>query len=185
MNKPCDNFHIADMLLAIGHRLPCALALSLLSTLVSLPAEAAVVSAAILPHGDIAWQPEGKGLNGSKLQQAQALHAAAIDAGLFLAATHPDLILLTSPHAIADLEAFAFFLNPTAAGCVPPDVTAPHPQQAADAHAVATARVGGPCASITVDTNTSLALLKYLQDRWAATESLPWGMLARACGGTE
>ena len=88
------------------------------------PRCALVVAAAVLPHGDIALAPDKWPLNGTQRGQARELQAAARRAGDVLAAVQPELILLSSPHAIADLTSFCFFLNPKAAGCVADGVAA-------------------------------------------------------------
>lgn len=43
--------------------------------------------------------------------EAQLLNKACIDVGVWVGALQPDLIVLSTPHGIADLNNFAFYLN--------------------------------------------------------------------------
>jgi len=147
-----------------------------------------VVGAAILPHGDIALDPtRDPQLNETQRAQAEDLQAAAGEAGRFLAGLDADIFLLTSPHGIADLQKHAFFLNPTAAGCLDPPPTCQSAQDGngsggtsgdgsrggsgggsgSSSSAPASSPSGSQCtcANVSVAAAESLGLLKYLQDR--------------------
>lgn len=157
----------------------CALCTLLLLTPLLQACRATVLAAAILPHGDIALDPDrDQGLNATQRSRARELQAAAHQAGHRLAAARPELVLLTSPHGIADMDRYAFFINPTAAGCLDPAASCSHgrcstqcstrcglPSHAGGAPDLPGA---GPCtcANVSVDAGTSVALLKYLKDRW-------------------
>jgi aromatic ring-opening dioxygenase LigB subunit len=74
--------------------------------------DAEVVIAAVIPHGDFAYDPsliDGK--NGSV-----AVHDAAVVAGKRVAAARPDLIVLITPHGLALDNDFAVFTNSNGSG---------------------------------------------------------------------
>lgn len=48
--------------------------------------------------------------------EAWKLHSAGEAAGKLARALHPDLIILSTPHGVADREKFVFFLNQAASG---------------------------------------------------------------------
>lgn len=43
--------------------------------------------------------------------EANQLHKACMDVGAWIGTLNPDLIVLSTPHGIADLNNFAFYLN--------------------------------------------------------------------------
>ena len=70
-----------------------ALAFALLLPL----AEGRVVGAAVIPHGDFAYDPS---LVHNKNGSAE-VHRAALEAGRVVAALAPEIILLSTPHGVA------------------------------------------------------------------------------------
>lgn len=140
------------------------------------PADATVVAATLLPHGDFALDPAREpSLNATQRRQARELRDAALKAGTLLSEAAPDLLFLVTPHGVADLERHAFVLNPAAAGCLEPTGTA-HATAAPSSGSVAQAGLGLPlqgkqqeqqCVQVSVDAGTSVMLLKYLRDRCA------------------
>ncbi|KAL4428144.1 hypothetical protein ABPG75_002233 [Micractinium tetrahymenae] len=152
------------------------------------PTDATIVAGALLPHGDIALDPaRDPALNSTQRRQATELHAAALQAGKFLQDASPELIFLATPHGVADLERHAFFLNPTAAGCLDPLPALPGGSGSATGATAATAagagaegsaeaqlspaqqQLGHPgrrrCTDVSVAVGTSVMLLKFLRDR--------------------
>lgn len=158
-----------------------ALLILVLSCLIP-PARTTVVAAALLPHGDIVLDASRDlSLNSTQRRQARELREAALQAGSFLQEATPELILLVTPHGIADLERHAFVLNPTAAGCLDPVEDAQLAAVASPAGSQAEAEMDlaqqqqqqqekrkqqQHCVSIGVDAGTSVMLLKFLRDRW-------------------
>lgn len=66
-----------------------------------------VVGAAVIPHGDFAYDPSlVHNKNGSLL-----VHAGAQKAGQYLSDLNPDIILLTTPHGMALTNDFAIYKN--------------------------------------------------------------------------
>ena len=86
-----------------------------------------IVGAFVLPHGGIALDPNyfTNGSNASTLQEAWELHNACVQVGEQVRQMAPDLIVLSTPHGIADLNNFQFYLNGIGRGpadtdnCVP------------------------------------------------------------------
>ena len=71
-----------------------------------------IVGAAVIPHGDFAFDPSlVNGTGGS-----QALHDGAEAVGARIAALRPDIIFLTTPHGIALERDFAVYENSNASG---------------------------------------------------------------------
>ena len=50
--------------------------------------------------------------NATLLWEAWALHSACQEIGMTIAELKPDLVLLSTPHGVADLSQFMFYLNP-------------------------------------------------------------------------
>ena len=50
--------------------------------------------------------------NSTSLQEAWALHNACQEIGTAVGELQPDLVLLSTPHGVADLSRFLFYLNP-------------------------------------------------------------------------
>lgn len=132
-----------------------------------------LTEALVLPHGDLAWFPDGADppLNATQHAQAVELQQAALAAGRWLAAeARPDLVLLTTPHGMATSRDTALFVNTAAAGCLDP-AAAWHAAQAGlcGSGGVSPRAAGAPCpcSNVTVDADASLSLLAHFEDRWA------------------
>ena len=80
--------------------------------------EAKIVGAFVLPHGGIALDPKyfTNGSNASTLQKAWELHDACVQVGEQIRQMEPELIVLSTPHGIADFNNFQFYLNGAAGG---------------------------------------------------------------------
>jgi aromatic ring-opening dioxygenase LigB subunit len=77
-----------------------------------LPVYSLVVSSAVIPHGDFAFDPSFvKFENGSV-----RIHDATYEASKFIAQSNPDVIFLTTPHGIALDEQYAVYTNSAGAG---------------------------------------------------------------------
>jgi hypothetical protein len=62
--------------------------------------------------GGIALDPSHfKSANATAKLEADLLHKACVDVGEWVGTLQPDLIVLSTPHGIADLNNFAFYLN--------------------------------------------------------------------------
>ena len=79
---------------------------------------AKIIGAFVLPHGGIALDPNyfTNGSNATTLQEAWELHNACVQVGELIRQMAPDLIVLSTPHGIADLNNFQFYLNGAAGG---------------------------------------------------------------------
>ncbi|XP_038073874.1 uncharacterized protein LOC119741974 [Patiria miniata] len=81
-----------------------------------------IVGAFVLPHGGIAFDPSHFNTsNQTARQEAWLIHDAAQAVGEIISSLKPDLILLSTPHGIADLEKFQFYLNPKGRGSADTD----------------------------------------------------------------
>ncbi|RUS70245.1 hypothetical protein EGW08_021990 [Elysia chlorotica] len=71
----------------------------------------------VMPHGGIALDPTHfNTTNSTALKQAWQIHKACITVGKEISKLNPEVILLSTPHGIADLRNFVFYMNPTAEG---------------------------------------------------------------------
>ena len=90
--------------------------------------------------------------NATAKQEAWELHNACMTLGTEIAKLSPDLILLSTPHGIADLTQFLFYLNPQGFGWADTD------------------NCGcPPCCynvSVSIDANRSLELVEVLEVSW-------------------
>ena len=79
---------------------------------------AGIIGAFVLPHGGIALDPNyfTNESNATTLQEAWELHDACVQVGEEIRQLSPDLIVLSTPHGIADLNDFQFYLNQRASG---------------------------------------------------------------------
>ncbi|XP_078689939.1 uncharacterized protein LOC144921127 isoform X1 [Branchiostoma floridae x Branchiostoma belcheri] len=117
-------WHLRDM---EGHiraaHLRSAVALvGVLSCLVTTVVEGKVVGAFVLPHGGIALDPSHfNTTNQTALQQAWQIHNAAQKVGRLINSLRPDLLFLSTPHGVADLTNFLFYLNPKGYGSADTD----------------------------------------------------------------
>ena len=76
----------------------------------------------VMPHGGIALDPTHfNTTNSTSLEEAWQIHEACITVGEEISKLNPDLILLSTPHGIADLRNFVFYLNPAAYGTADTD----------------------------------------------------------------
>lgn len=85
--------------------------------------DAKIVGAFVLPHGGIALDPNHftNGSNATTLQEAWELHDACVQVGEQIRRMAPELIVLSTPHGIADLNNFMFYLNGVAEGAADTD----------------------------------------------------------------
>ena len=69
---------------------------------------AGIIGAFVLPHGGIALDPNyfTNESNATTLQEAWELHDACVQIGEEMHQLSPDLIVLSTPHGIADLNDF-------------------------------------------------------------------------------
>jgi len=76
-------------------------------------AAGALVGAAVLPHGDFAFDPSLlQGLADSKdYDQANALHHGSLQAASFVTGLQPDVIVLTTPHGLETSWDLVFYGN--------------------------------------------------------------------------
>jgi len=89
-----------------------SLAIASILALVFESAEGEFVGAAVLPHGDFAYAPQlVRNENGSA-----ELHKAALHAGSVIASWDLDMLILSTPHAIADSVRFALYANTNGSG---------------------------------------------------------------------
>lgn len=98
----------------------------------SVPVHGEVVGAVVMPHGEysnsrsslifvshththkggIALDPSHfNATNQTVIAEAWSLHNACVDVGTFVQNLAPDILLLSTPHGIADLTHFSFYLN--------------------------------------------------------------------------
>jgi len=76
---------------------------------------AELVAAAVIPHGDFAYDPSL--LNDSSQQAAaQRIHNASCQAGMFIRETRPDIIFLSTPHGLELTGDFLLYENPVLSG---------------------------------------------------------------------
>ncbi|XP_072051388.1 protein TTE1956-like [Amphiura filiformis] len=81
-----------------------------------------IVGTYVLPHGGISLDPTHfNTTNQTAIQEAWAIHDAALGVGQSISHLNPDLIFLSTPHGIADLRQFIFYLNPTGFGVADTD----------------------------------------------------------------
>lgn len=87
----------------------CALATLVLACR---PVLSRIVGAAVIPHGDFAYDPSlVHNANGSL-----AVHNAALKAGKYIASLRPDIVFLSTPHGVALGNDFAAYSNSFAGG---------------------------------------------------------------------
>jgi hypothetical protein len=83
---------------------------------------ARIIGAFVLPHGGIALNPSQFD-SPSKLakQWAWSMHRSAVDVGRYIQRLAPDVLLLSTPHGVADLHRFQIYLNARANGTATTD----------------------------------------------------------------
>ncbi|XP_064609980.1 LOW QUALITY PROTEIN: protein CA_C1420-like [Liolophura sinensis] len=71
-----------------------------------------IISAYVMPHGGIALDPgHFNTTNTTAKTEAWEIHRACVDVGKEIASVYPDVILLSTPHGIADYSNFVLYLN--------------------------------------------------------------------------
>ncbi|XP_065830095.1 protein CA_C1420-like [Oscarella lobularis] len=86
------------------------------------PAKSEIVGAFVLPHGGIALDPAHfPTANATIRNEAWALHEACVDVASVIARLAPDVVLVSTPHGVADLKSFVVYLNEKAAGSADTD----------------------------------------------------------------
>lgn len=75
-----------------------------------------VLGAFFLPHGGIALDPDYFPGNATQKEQAWILHNTSKIVAKVIADLNPDVIYLSTPHGIADLNNFMFYLNAKGGG---------------------------------------------------------------------
>ncbi|KAK3098992.1 hypothetical protein FSP39_024996 [Pinctada imbricata] len=71
----------------------------------------------IVPHGGIALDPTHfNTTNATSLKEAWMIHDSYVEIGKEIASLQPNLVFLSTPHGISDLNNFVFYYNPTASG---------------------------------------------------------------------
>ena len=72
-----------------------------------------LVGAFVLPHGGIALTPDHFNMSDKRrISEAHKIQNAALEvAKIIREQLKPDLILLSTPHGVADLQRFIFYLN--------------------------------------------------------------------------
>ena len=81
-----------------------------------------IVGAFVLPHGGIAFDPKDfNTTNKTAQEEAWLLHDSAREVGDLISELKPDLIFLSTPHGMADLDNFQFYLNPKGFGSADTD----------------------------------------------------------------
>ncbi len=70
------------------------------------------MGAFILPHGGIALNPSRfDTISKWAKQWAWKIHKSAVEVGQYIRNLEPDVILLSTPHGVADLKQFMFYMN--------------------------------------------------------------------------
>ena len=81
-----------------------------------------VVGAFVMPHGGIAIAPWNLNTtNQTVKKEADEIHDACVRAGTMVRELDPDIVLLSTPHGIADLNDFVFYFNPLGSGSADTD----------------------------------------------------------------
>lgn len=76
----------------------------------------------MLPHGGIALNPSHFVSNSTLArEQAWRVHRASVDVGKRVRALAPDVILVSTPHGVADEHNFVFYTNARANGTAETD----------------------------------------------------------------
>ena len=81
-----------------------------------------VVGAYVMPHGGISIAPWNLNTtNQTVKREAWAIHDACTKVGDMVRVLEPDLVVLSTPHGIADLNNFVFYFNPVGSGSADTD----------------------------------------------------------------
>ncbi|XP_070542101.1 protein CA_C1420-like [Ptychodera flava] len=79
--------------------------------------KAKIIGAFVLPHGGIALDPSHfNTTNETSKAQAIALHKAANDVGRKIRNLNPEVVFLSTPHGIADMNDYLLYMNSAAFG---------------------------------------------------------------------
>uniref|UniRef100_A0A915HQK6 Extradiol ring-cleavage dioxygenase class III enzyme subunit B domain-containing protein n=1 Tax=Romanomermis culicivorax TaxID=13658 RepID=A0A915HQK6_ROMCU len=83
---------------------------------------AKVYGSFVLPHGGVALNPSGFHTTDMRAKQkAWKINQASVDVGRYIRRLEPDLIVLSTPHGVADAKNFAFYMAPNANGSAETD----------------------------------------------------------------
>ena len=76
-----------------------------------------ISGAYVLPHGGVALDPYNfNTTNVTALLEAKELHQACLKVGQAIAESNPDIIVLSTPHGLADYRNFLVYMNSQAEG---------------------------------------------------------------------
>jgi hypothetical protein len=76
----------------------------------------------VLPHGGIALNPSRFDSPSKWAKEwAWKIHRSAVEVGRHIRALEPDLIFISTPHGVSDLQRFTFYVNPLANGTAETD----------------------------------------------------------------
>ncbi|OQV24493.1 hypothetical protein BV898_01555 [Hypsibius exemplaris] len=105
-----------ESIVRIGKSYPVTLLLGLLVVIV-LQVDSKVIRAYVVPHGSLALDPSHTNFsNASAKALASLIHDSLIRVSQDVAAQNPQVIFLSTPHGIADLDKFLLYLNSAAGG---------------------------------------------------------------------
>lgn len=104
---------------------PSILAVTITTFLISsliLPVSSKFIGGFVLPHGGISLNPSRFDPPSKWAKEwAWKIHRAAVEVGRHIRTLEPDLIFLSTPHGVADMQRFMFYLNPLANGSAETD----------------------------------------------------------------
>lgn len=96
--------------------------LALLFVILLSCASAKIIANFVMPHGGIALDPgHFNTTNSTAMIEAWEIHNACVKVGQQIHLLKPDLIFLSTPHGVADLTNFIFYLNPVGKGSAETD----------------------------------------------------------------
>ena len=76
-----------------------------------------LIGAFVLPHGGVALDPGNfNTTNSTEREEARALHKACLQVGQEVSDLQPEVIVLSTPHGIADYRNFVLYLNSQGSG---------------------------------------------------------------------
>lgn len=83
---------------------------------------AKIIANFVMPHGGIALDPRHfNTTNPTAKKEGWEIHQACVKVGQQIQKLKPDLIFLSTPHGVADLRNFIFYLNPLGKGSAETD----------------------------------------------------------------
>ncbi|XP_063434771.1 protein TTE1956-like [Mytilus trossulus] len=78
---------------------------------------ARIIGTFVMPHGGIALDPTHfNTTNATAKNEAEILHKSCQEVGQVIDSLDPDLVFLSTPHGLSDLNNFVFYLNPAGYG---------------------------------------------------------------------